>query len=146
MSEFDVTRIIEEIKVQIEILKHQYDYFKNMTTLNTGAFILIVAFMERAFEEPSHRYFILLSLVFFSLSLIFSLFVMKNYTNLMDKLWEWNFSVLTGVARVNKDVKILLGKLKKQRLWCGIFFYAGIVWLLFFAGANILLETNKMYY
>ncbi|NIO48956.1 MAG: hypothetical protein GTN73_05905 [Candidatus Aminicenantes bacterium] len=35
------TRLITEfIKVRLESLKHRYDYFKNMTTLNIGAFSL----------------------------------------------------------------------------------------------------------
>ncbi|NIO48856.1 MAG: hypothetical protein GTN73_05385 [Candidatus Aminicenantes bacterium] len=63
---------IEFIKIRLESLKHQYDYFKNMTTLNIGAFILVVAFMERAFKNPIWREVLLVSLVYFSVSLSFS--------------------------------------------------------------------------
>ncbi len=93
--------VIEQIKVQIEVLKHQYDYFKNVITINTGAFILIVAFMDRAFKEPKCQYFVFFSLACFSVSLLISLLVMKNYTALMNFMWDWNFGNITEKDRSN---------------------------------------------
>jgi len=129
-------RTIEFIKVQLESLKHQYDYFKNMTTLNTGAFILVVAFMERAFENPVWKEVILVSLVCFSVSLFFSLLVMKSYITSMEKMWGWNFPI--EGRPTGKEIESLKTKLKNQIKWCGVFFFLGIFFLLVFAGANIL--------
>ena len=36
---------LEHIKHQEETVKCQYDFFKHMTTLNTGGFLIIVALM-----------------------------------------------------------------------------------------------------
>ena len=129
---------IEFIKVRLESLKHQYDYFKNMTTLNTGAFILVVAFMERAFKNPIWGEVILVSLVCFSVSLFFSLRVMKSYTTFMEKVWGWNFPIVG--EQVGIDMESLTKELQNQRKWCGVFFFLGIFSLLIYAGANILFE------
>ena len=146
MSEEHINRLIEKIKIDFEIIKHQYDYFKNMTAVDTGAFILVIAFIERAFENPTNKFLVFISLVGFSLSLIFSLLVMSSYTKLMTKLWSWNFVEYTGLKEVETDVESLSKKLKKQRLWCSIFFFVGIVFLLVFAGVNILFEEPKGWY
>jgi len=128
--------IIEFIRVRLESLRHQYDYFKNMTTLNTGAFILVVAFMERAFENPIWIEVTLVSLACFSVSLFFSLSVMKSYTTFMEKVWGWNFPIVG--EKVGIDIETLTKRLKNQRKWCGVFFYLGIFSLLVYAGANII--------
>ena len=134
---------IEFIKIRLESLKHQYDYFKNMTTLNTGAFIFVVAFMERAFENPIGKRFILLSLLCFSVSLFFSLKVMKSYTTFMEKVWGWNFPI--DGQQVGIDIESLTKKLKNQRKWCGVFFFLGIFFLLVYAGINILFEKSTFF-
>ena len=134
---------IEFIKVRLESLKHQYDYFKNMTTLNTGAFILVVAFIERAFKNPIWREVILVSLACFSVSLFFSLRVMKSYTTFMEKVWGWNFPIDGEQAGI--DIETLTKKLKNQRTWCGVFFFLGIFFLLVYAGANIILYEEPFH-
>jgi hypothetical protein len=52
------------------IIKHAHEYYKHMTTLNTGAILIIIGLLEGVFEEPKGKFFVIISICCFAISLI----------------------------------------------------------------------------
>jgi len=127
--------MVEEIKLEAESLKQQYDFFKHITTLTTGAFLVIVALWEVVFKNPSGKIFIALSLIFFSASLFCLVLVMKLFSVVLEKIWMWNF--FSDTDNVKKDYKYFRGKTKIYNWVSSICFWLGIVSLLIFAMIEI---------
>lgn len=63
----------------LESYRGFFDYFKHITTLNTGAILIIVAFIERAFKNPEGKSLVVLAFICFVLSLIGSVSTMYQY-------------------------------------------------------------------
>jgi glucan phosphoethanolaminetransferase (alkaline phosphatase superfamily) len=68
---------IEEGKVQDEGWKLYYDMFKHLTTLNTGAVLIIVALLEKLFSNPKLKGLVGFSFLCFIISIITSLAAMN---------------------------------------------------------------------
>jgi len=58
-------------------LKLRYDAFKHLTTLNTGAILIIVALLEKFIAGPRWRVLVSVAFLLFLISTIFS-FMMMN--------------------------------------------------------------------
>lgn len=135
-SETHVKVKLEHIKNQAETVKCQYDFYKHMTTLNTGAFLIIVALMGGVFDKPKGILFIVLSLSLFSVSLISSLKEMDLFAGVLQKIWRWNFG-LENQENIKKEVGSYE---KKSNIYTGFSsfgFGLGMVSLLVFAMMNI---------
>ena len=62
--------MIDIIDRKVEYAKAVADYFKHLTTLSTGAIILIPAFLEKVFTNPVYRGCVTLSLIGFIASVV----------------------------------------------------------------------------
>jgi hypothetical protein len=76
---------IDEVLGNIERLKEvqriQFDYFKHLTTVSSGAILILVAFLEKIFSNPKGVCLIIISLVAFGVCLIGSILPMTHTTN-----------------------------------------------------------------
>ncbi len=80
----------EEMKYISEYHKQQYDFFKHMTTINTGAILIIVALSQYIFGQSKLRWLLMFSIASLFISLIYSvklmrLFIIKGIRN----IWRW---------------------------------------------------------
>lgn len=55
---------------EIEVYKIEFDYLKHLTTVSTGAILLIVAFLEKIFLQPTYKPAVSVSLVCFLVTII----------------------------------------------------------------------------
>jgi len=55
---------------EIEIYKLEFEYLKHLTTMSTGAILLLVAFLDKIFTRPEYKIAIAISLVCFLLAII----------------------------------------------------------------------------
>lgn len=62
-----------------DALKQLYDFFKHLTTINTGSILLMIAMLEKLFKSPEWKWLIGASFTCFLLSLCASLFCMFFY-------------------------------------------------------------------
>lgn len=58
---------------QMERYKLLTDYLKHLTTLSTGSILLLAAFLEKIFHNPSYKSFVVLSLTGFMISVVASI-------------------------------------------------------------------------
>lgn len=75
----------------LDTYKSFSDYFKHITTLDTGAILIIVAFIEKAFKHPTGNFLIILAFICFVLSLICSVSTMFQYARLISEEEARNF-------------------------------------------------------
>jgi len=54
----------------VEGLKSYFEFFKHMTTMNTGSILLLVAFMDKLFRNPQWKFLVGICISSFILSLI----------------------------------------------------------------------------
>ena len=135
-SEKHLKVTLEHIKNQVETVKCQYDFFKHMTTLNTGAFLIIVALLGGVFKNPKGMLFIVLSLSLFSMSLISSLKEMDLFAGLLQKIWGWNFG-LESQENIKKQIGSYKKKSNVYTKFSSFGFGLGMVSLLVFAMKNV---------
>ena len=67
---------VEESKQEGDILegyKHYFEFFKHLTTINTGSIIILITFIEKLFANPEWNFLIIVCLVGFIISLMCSL-------------------------------------------------------------------------
>ena len=62
----------EEFQYQctIESWKHFYDFYKHLTTISTGAILLMVTFLEKLFVQPEWRILVGVSFICFMIAVI----------------------------------------------------------------------------
>ncbi len=65
-----------ENQARFEADKLRYDLFKHITTLNTGSILITGGLVKNIFNEPNYIYLLLLSFLFFFISIISSLWGM----------------------------------------------------------------------
>ena len=65
-----------EQKAQQESIKLYFEYYKHLTTLSTGAIIILSTFLEKLFKNPKEIVFVKWSLIFFIISVISSVTLM----------------------------------------------------------------------
>jgi len=141
----------KKIKAGIEIIeklrgdvKLQYDYYKHMTIINAGSILVIIALFEGVFEDPKGIEIIIISIVSFVVSLVCSLEIMSMIGNLVLYLTEIHrVSITKSKDEANKISAKMKSTIKKIQVFTdlhGIFFYLGIVMLVYFAIYNFLQE------
>lgn len=94
----------------IEYLKYGFDYCKHITTLDTSAILLMVAFLDKAFEHPKMKGFAVFAFVCFSLSLICSVNTIYNF---MDTIRRREFmlgKIKSGIKLTVMGMNFLVSK------------------------------------
>ena len=114
----DTQEIIEGMS--LEGLKHYFEFFKHLTTINTGSILLLIAFLERLFKNPEWSALIGVSLIGFIVSLIACLVGM------------WLSSTL--LAGEAGQGEVIAGSI--SWLVCVVGFISGIISLVIFAFKN----------
>ena len=69
----DTIEFFEQMK---EIQRIQYDYFKHLTTLSSGAILIVVAFIGQVFNHSVGIFFAFASIIAFILALAISLWAL----------------------------------------------------------------------
>lgn len=135
----EVNELYEKLK---EALRYHYDYHKHMTILNAGSILIIIAILEGIFREPKGIMFIMFSIVCFVLSLICSLIVMTTITGMTLIMaaihlafFNKNIKEFEEISDRAKPSTHRIDVLNKLHI---IFFFLGIVLLVWFAFINFL--------
>ena len=132
------------------LIKHTYDYFKHMTTLNTGSLLIIIALLEGVFKEQEGIFAVVISICCFTISLVCALVTLgvfirtetvalKMYLDLQEENEEEN-EEKTKNNKVNhqKELDSLIKKSKVTEYITMYTFIAGIVMFLVFAFMNLI--------
>jgi hypothetical protein len=70
--------LTKEEKASREALKLQFEVYKHITTLSSGSVLIICTFLEKFFKSPKWIPLMMLSLGFFFLSIILSIYAMND--------------------------------------------------------------------
>jgi hypothetical protein len=88
----------------LESLKHDYDTYKHLTTLSTGAIVILSTFLEKVIEHPEWKRAVVVSIVCFFISVGFSVASMfrlsasiRSGMDPNDDPTTWD-NVITGCA------------------------------------------------
>jgi len=131
--------VIEELK---DVVKHQYDYYKHMTIINSGSILVIIALFEGVFKDPKGIEIIIISIASFVVSLVCSLEIMSTIGNLVLNLTEIHgISITQNKDEANKILARMRSTIKQIQVideLHRIFFYLGIGMLVYFAIYNFL--------
>jgi len=114
-----------------------FEYFKHITTLNTGAILLMIAFIERAFEDPEAKILAVLAFGFFVISLICSVLTMYRFAHLIWYEEEMKYPKDNKLRRAARAVILFMGKYG---------FVFGMVLLALFGIINIIISSPSGYY
>ena len=127
---------LDELKYKAEAFRLQYDFFKHMTTLNTGTVLIIVALMQYVFTNPKVVYFVVGSIALIFGSLVCSVIQMFLFSDSMKKIYRWEFwSYLEANA---KEMEAFQKRTKNLNIAGSIFYGIGVVALMIFAVINAL--------
>ena len=66
-------------------VKEIISFYKYLSTLSTGSIVVLIAFINKVFENPEWKFLIGVSLIGFVVSIIFGLFVIKMFVKLLSK-------------------------------------------------------------
>ena len=110
---------------EIEIYKIEFEYLKHLTTICTGSILLIVAFLEKLFNQPQWKPAVAIALCCFVVSI--SLCTISQLT-IIDKASEKKSIKLRGTVQ-NWTIGLLLSAL--------ISYLIGIVCLVAFGLKNL---------
>jgi hypothetical protein len=104
----DINKLTESMEKMKEVQRIQYDYFKHLTTLSTGSILIIVAFLEKVFSEPTGIFLSIISIIALALCLIGSLLALPLPANIIMYIECLN------IARIKEDEQ-MAEKLDKKR-------------------------------
>jgi len=143
MSE-KLKELLESMEKMKEVQRIVYDYFKHLTTLSAGLILVIVAFLEKVFSDPTGITFVVISVICFALCLISSLEALPSAGNIIMYI-----SAMRIIAQGEDEMKAveelgeIMKKINKSINWMQIYdrvtrysFLAGIIAFLIFAGIN----------
>ena len=144
-KESDVTNEMA-VKLLSGLLNHAYDYFKHMTTLNTGSLLIIIALLKGVFKEPEGIYAVVISICCFTISLVCALVTLGLFVQCEARILGMYSDLLEQDKEKIKDYtgkhkKELDSLTKKARVIESITIYtfiAGIVMFLVFAFLNFI--------
>jgi hypothetical protein len=110
--------------IAIDGIKHYYDFAKHLTTINTGAIVLISTFLEKQFKGSENNYLVAVSLISLVISLMACLCLMFCCANLIAR------------EGTSKDANQILKASFVS--WCAtiLFFLIGIITLVIFSLQN----------
>ncbi len=93
-------------KATEESIKLIYDLFKHITILTTGIILILITFLEKLFQNPSGKYLVSISFIFFIISIILALitmaFMAQGVADLGEldefetKIGRWTFLTTLG--------------------------------------------------
>jgi uncharacterized membrane protein YcfT len=118
----------EDLKTEwseIEIYKIEFEYLKHLTTICTGSILLIVAFLEKLFNQPQWKPAVAIALCSFVISI--ALCAISQLT-IIDKASEKKSVKLRGTVQ-NWTVGLLLSAL--------VSYLIGVVCLVAFGLKNL---------
>lgn len=109
--------------------KLYFDFFKHLTTLNSGAILILVAFIEKIFDCPKPTWLLITLLAFFALSLISSTLMMLFIS------YEWTKRPFQ--KKLSSRLKLFLDKTKRVSFWFSMGgFLLGFMLFIVFAFIN----------
>ena len=143
------------LKLLSGLIKHSYDYYKHMTTLNTGSLLIIIALLEGVFKEQEGIYAVLISICCFPISLLCALMTLgivirsetaalKMYSNSLEENEkgeeEEEKKEKTKDYKVNsqKELESLMKRGKVTEYITMYAFVVGIAMFLVFAFINLI--------
>lgn len=88
-------------KRRTESIKLQFDLYKHLTTLSTGAILLLAAFLEKLFKEPHGKWLVGVSMGCFLLSTVGSVGLMGERAVTMS-----------GTVRTEEDIEFYNRRLR----------------------------------
>ncbi|MGB8951972.1 MAG: hypothetical protein WCC06_04820 [Candidatus Aminicenantales bacterium] len=75
----------EDLKKAFDSHKYYFEFFKHITTLDTGIIILMSTLLDKLFNKPEWNCLLLISLPSFMISLVFSVYMMYFIASLMRR-------------------------------------------------------------
>jgi len=98
------------------LIKHTYDYFKHMTTLNTGSLLIIIALLEGVFKEQEGIFAVVISICCFTISLVCALVTLGLFVNCEASMLGMYSNLLEEKEKEEKEEKTkdYTGKHKKE--------------------------------
>jgi len=97
-----------------------YNTFKHLTTLSTGAILILATFLEKIFMNPTWKCLIAITLVSFLISTLFAVFTMMYISD--------------AISKISKRIMICI---RVTYLISGICFILGILFLIIFVFRNL---------
>lgn len=113
----------QQFQRSLEVSRQEQSFLKLITTLNTSSILLIVAFLEKLFKNPEYKYFIIISLICFVVSILSSLIIYIKIILSVDK--DSELDIEPGCMSFILFIFLLGG------------FFIGIVSLVIFAIINL---------
>jgi hypothetical protein len=96
-------------KQKLEGFKLDHDTYKHLTTLSTGAILILATFLEKFFQQPKYKFLVGVTLVSLIISTIGSVFAMVGIS---DEVTTWKDSAsfkIKGLIIVSSYGGFLLG-------------------------------------
>ena len=145
-TEYDNQVVGRVLHFMEEFQKNQIDYFKHLTTLNTGSILIAIALVKEVFKNPRGLILIVLSFAFFLVSLVSALYMMQVLNGYNQAFFTVFGSMLwmteDNIGRIQADVHKIIGSIDKSTKWLhpitDFSFLIGIVGFLGFAFKNFL--------
>ena len=83
--------------------KLEHDFLKHLATLSSGSILLMVAFLEKLFKQPTWRFLICASLVSFTCSIVGSIFIqimviLQFHGGFQKGEGDWPFRIFSVMA------------------------------------------------
>ncbi|WP_299197062.1 hypothetical protein [uncultured Amphritea sp.] len=77
-----------------------FEFFKNLTILSTVSILIIVSFMEKIFESPTHHGLVIWAVFLLALTVLCSLFPMKGLAGLVEASGTINSNLVSVVGLI----------------------------------------------
>jgi len=142
--------ILETLEKLKEIQRMEFDYFKHLGTLSTGSILILVAFFEKVFSDPTGEAWIVLSVICFVLCIADSLLAMPSASNIVLYTIGIRMVLVSGgedteevKEKAKKEVEKAMDKINDAFDSLKIYdrvtrwsFLVGLIAFLIFAGVN----------
>jgi len=142
--------ILETLEKLKEIQRMEFDYFKHLGTLSTGSILILVAFFEKVFSDPTGEAWIVISVICFVLCIADSLLAMPSASNIVLYTIGIRMVLVSGgedteevKEKAKKEVEKAMDKINDAFDSLKIYdrvtrwsFLVGLIAFLIFAGVN----------
>lgn len=91
-----------------EIILKRQDFYKTLLTLNTTTLLILIAFSDKLIRPPFQIKLILIPFVLFSISLICSLLLLKQFADYHAVLLDFQSKIAAKVAAGDKSATDLM--------------------------------------
>jgi hypothetical protein len=148
----DLTDAIRQMEAILDpackLFRRQQDFYKTLLTLNTTTLLISIAFSEKILRVPHNTLWALFPFIFFSLSLLCSLYMMRIFGDFDAYIVEYRIDLLNMVIAKKIDqgkierlrektskIGTRANKLQGPALW---FYFFGIISLIVFTVLNFI--------